>query len=663
MSHTATCERDGHPHAAHPDPLRPTRARGRTLASLWALREVRLATLALATFLAGLVLQAVALSPPALAAFALAYLSGGVEPAVAGVRALAGRRLDVDLLMVVAAVVAAAIGQVTDGALLVVIFATSGALEVVATRRTTEAVRSLLDLAPERATRLGPDGGEATVEARALVAGDLVRVRPGERIPVDGTVVAGASDVDESSLTGEPLAVTKGPGDDVFAGTQNGLGVLDLRASAPAAASVLARIAELVETAGETKARTQLFIERVEQRYSVAMVGVTLALMAVPLLAGAPFQPTLLRAMTFMIVASPCAVVLATMPPLLAAIANAGRHGVLVKSALAMERLGSVDQIGFDKTGTLTEGRPRLVAVVPVGVTRDEDEVLRLAAAVEGGSEHPLARAVVERAGSLGLRFPESEGFRALPGVGAEARVDGQVVAVVRPGALGPDHEVAGLLSRVGADGRTVAAVTVEGEPIGLLALADPLRPEAAGALAALGRLLARPAVMLSGDNLGAARAVAEAAGIADVRAPLLPADKLDAVAELEARGARLAMVGDGVNDAPALAAAHVGIAMGGRGSDLALESADVVIVRDDLGALPALLRLARRATRLVQANLAFAGLVIVVLVTLDLLGRLPLPLGVAAHEGSTVVVGLNGLRLLRGGHWVADAIGRPRAK
>ncbi|HEX4100989.1 MAG TPA: HAD-IC family P-type ATPase, partial [Pseudonocardiaceae bacterium] len=309
------------------------------------------------------------------------YVTGGWEPAWAGLQALREKTLDVDLLMVLAAIGAAAIGQVLDGGLLIVIFATSGALEAVATQRTAESVRGLLELAPERATRL-TSTGEQTVDSAFLAVGDVILVRPGERIGADGEVLDGASDVDQATITGEALPVAKAVGDEVFAGTSNGGGVLRVRVSRPAQETVVARIVAMVEQASATKATTQLFIEEIEQRYSIGMVTATVALFVIPLLWGAQLQPTLLRAMTFMIVASPCAVVLATMPPLLSAMANAGRHGVLVKSAVVMEQLGQVSRVAFDKTGTLTEGTPRLTDIRPLtGSGLSDDDLLRLAAA------------------------------------------------------------------------------------------------------------------------------------------------------------------------------------------------------------------------------------------------------------------------------------------
>ncbi|MFF7450359.1 MULTISPECIES: heavy metal translocating P-type ATPase [unclassified Streptomyces] len=710
----------------------PTAPRRRT--RVLALPEARWAAVATAAFLIGLILDTVVGAPAWVygPAYAIAYAAGGWEPALEGLRALREKTLDVDLLMIVAALGAAAIGQVLDGGLLIVIFATSGALEALATARTADSVRGLLDLAPTTATRVPGDGGpggtgadddsvgaEETVPTAELAVGDVLLIRPGERIGADGRVLDGVSEADQATITGEPLPVPKRPGDEVFAGTLNGTGALRVRVERDPADSVIARIVTLVEEASRTKAPTQLFIEKVEQRYSVAVVAATLAVFTVPLLFGADLRDALLRAMTFMIVASPCAVVLATMPPLLSAIANAGRHGVLVKSAVAMERLGEIDATALDKTGTLTEGAPEVTDVRPLpGSGLDADEVLALAAAVERSSEHPLARAVVSAARGRGLRIAGAEEFVAEPGRGVTARVEGRLVRVGRAETATPDTEpgttpgglalgrttpaTSSLGTTSGAPalglttpatspldtepgttrgslalgrttpaasplgttpappaptpGATIVLVTRDGTPVGTLTLADRLRPAAPVATAALTALTGAAPVLLTGDNADAAARVAEATGLTDVRADLLPEDKVNAVREMQDAGRKVLFVGDGVNDAPALAAAHSGVAMGRAGSDLALETADAVIVRDELAAVPAVVRLSRAARRLVVQNLAIAGSCIAVLVVWDLVGHLPLPLGVAGHEGSTVLVGLNGLRLLRESAWRSGA-------
>jgi cation-transporting P-type ATPase J len=661
--------------AAGADRPRPGRA------GIWSLTEVRWAALATALFAVGLVAHFTR-APAAVAwtFFLASYAAGGWEPGRAGLVALRARTLDVDLLMVLAAIGAAAVGQVLDGGLLIVIFATSGALEAVATHRTAQAVRGLLDLAPEQAVRITGDGIEETVNAEGLQIGDVILVRPGERIAADGQVLAGASDVDQATITGEPLPVAKAAGDEVFAGTANGTGALRVRVGRGPRDSVVARIVAMVEEAAATKASTQLFIEKVEQRYSIGMVTATVLLFAVPLLAGAAFQPSLLRAMTFMIVASPCAVVLATMPPLLASMANAGRHGVLVKSAVVMERLGATTLVAFDKTGTLTEGMPRLAEIRPLpGPGLSELEILALAGAAEVPSEHPLGRAVTAAARSAGLALAPADAFTAHPGRGVRARVSGHLVEIGRPdrllgpdaapaiaaqvgdlevgcpaGLLGPDADlqIAAQVANLEDGGQTVAVVRIDGRPAALLGIADQLRPAAHDAVARITAVTGRAPVLLTGDNQRAAGRLAAEAGITDVRAGLLPQDKVEAVRALQAAGRRVLLVGDGVNDAPALAAAHIGVAMGRAGSDLALDTADAVIMRDDLATVPAIITLSRSARRVVTVNLAIAATIITALVIWDLAGHLPLPLGVLGHEGSTVIVGLNGLRLLRTSAW-----------
>ncbi|MBF5083077.1 heavy metal translocating P-type ATPase [Quadrisphaera sp. INWT6] len=615
------------------------------------LPEVRWAALALLLFLVAWPLQLAGAPAPLWWGLYLAcYLAGGWEPAWAGITALREKTLDVDLLMIVAAIAAASIGQVFDGALLIVIFATSGALEALVTQRTADSVSSLLTLAPERATLVVGHGlglHEREVDTADLVIGDVILIRPGERIGGDGVVIHGVSEVDQAAVTGESVPVRREVDDEVLSGTVNGTGALTVRITRAASDSVIARVVTLVREASETKAARQLFIEKVEQRYSLGVVIATLVVFCLPLALGQEFQAALLRAITFMIVASPCAVVLSTMPPLLAAIANAGRHGVLVKSATVMERLGRTQLVAFDKTGTLTQGAPEVVDVSPAA-GRTRAEVLGLAAAVERHSEHPLGQAIVraavqdagQDAGPGDEALPSAADFRALPGRGVEGVVGGRTVSVLQAPATG--RTVVG----------TVVHVLVDGDIAGTVVLHDALRADAAQAVAHAEQLTERPVHLLTGDNDATATDIAARTGITAVHAHLLPADKAQLVTDLEAGGVAVMVVGDGVNDAPALAAASTGAAMGRHGSDLALETADLVIIRDELAAVPAVVAMSRRAHRIVVANLAIAATFIVVLVTWDLVGSLPLPLAVAGHEGSTVIVALNGLRLLRRSAW-----------
>jgi cation-transporting P-type ATPase D len=453
--------------AVEPSTLRTFVTRSRR-SGLWAVPSVRWAAGALALFLAGLVAQAAG-APEGVwwALYLASYAAGGWGPAWSGLQALRHKTLDVDLLMIVAAIGAASIGQIFDGALLIVIFATSGALEDVVTRRTEDSVRGLLDLAPDRAVLVDGDGVERVVAAGDVRVGDRVVVRPGERISADGLVVAGSSDVDQSSITGESMPAMKCEDDEVFAGTLNGSGALHVRVTRDASQTVVARIAVLVAEAAATKAKTQLFIEKVEQRYSVTVVVATLVLFGVPLALGGDLQSTLLRAMTFMIVASPCAIVLATMPPLLSAIANAGRHGVLVKSAVAMEHLADTTAVALDKTGTLTDGVPRLTDVAAERVT--SDELIEIAAAAEQFSEHPLGQAIVAAARERGITIPSATDFLALPGRGVRATVHSRRVEVLTATDASPALQ-----------GATAVAVTIDGETVGVLGLHDPVRTDAA---------------------------------------------------------------------------------------------------------------------------------------------------------------------------------------
>lgn len=604
---------------------------------------------ALALFLIGLALQGLGAPAPAyITAYLLCYIVGGWEPGWAGLVELKNKRLDVDLLMVVAAIAAASIGQWLEGALLIVIFSTSGALETFATRRTEAGVRALMKLAPEEAMLLQPDGTEVRVRAQSLAVGHTIVVRPGERVGADGVVVAGSSDVDEASITGESVPVEKRVGEEVYAGTINGSGAMEVRVSRASADSVIARIASMVEEAKEQKAKTQLFIEGIEQRYSIGMVGVTVLLLALPVsLLGWTFEETLLRAMTFMIVASPCAVVLATMPPLLSAIATSTRMGVLVKGGIPMEALAGIDTVAFDKTGTLTEGSPTVTDVVPLrGHT--EADLLGLAAAAEAGSEHPLGRAIVQHARTNAIEVGVASDFEALPGRGVRAVVDGATVRIGSRRLLDLEGDLESVFACLEGEGKAALAVEKDGEIIGVIACADTLRSDATNVVRQLRAVGVTKAVLLTGDNQATADLVASATGVDEVHAGLLPADKVARVRELQAAGRRVLLVGDGVNDAPALAAAELGIAMGGRGTDVALETADAVLVTDRLQRLPEIIELSRRANRVVKQNLVFAGIVILSLVGLDLAGHLPLPLGVVGHEGSTILVALNGLRLLR---------------
>jgi Zn2+/Cd2+-exporting ATPase len=593
----------------------------------------------------------------------IAYLSGGGVAAINGLRTLRHGRIDVDFLMVAAATGAAIIGQWMEGATLLFLFSLSNALQYYALDRTRNAIRALMDLRPATArVRRPADNGHAAVRwvevpVESLVVGDVIEVRPGERMPADGEVATGQSAVDQSPITGESMPVPREPGDPVFAGSINGSGALEVRVTRRAEDSTLARIILLVEEAQSERAPTQKRLDTFEQKYAVGVISfAALVALAPPLLLGWTWADAFYRSMTLLVVASPCALVISTPASILSAIAAGARHGVLFKGGAHVERLSRVRVVAFDKTGTLTAGRPKVTDVRPVPGRTTPGELLALAAAVEARSEHPLARAIVSAAQQQGLRLPEATNMQAAPGKGvtAEVRVDGLGPRTLRIGTAEYlrehgtelDHVAYLPLRELEEQGKTVVLVA-DGNLLGAIAVADTVRPEAPATIAALKALGVEKVVMLTGDNLRAAQAIGAAAGVDEVRAELLPEEKVTAVKQLLAEYGQVAMVGDGVNDAPALASASVGIAMGAGGSDVALETADVVLMASDLSKLPYAVGLGRRGMKVVRQNLAFSMAVIVALVLSVFMNVITLPLGVIGHEGSTVIVVLNGLRLL----------------
>jgi Cd2+/Zn2+-exporting ATPase len=585
-------------------------------------------------------------SPAATAAFLLAYLAGGIGPAAAGLAALLRRQLSVDLLMILAAV----LGDWAEGSVLLFLFTLSGTLEAYAMYRTRRSIEALVQLRPREASVV-QDGSDVRVPVDSLYLGDVVRVRPGERFPVDGEVVEGETWADEATLTGESTPVHKTVGAPVFAGTINGRGSALVRMTRAVADTTLERIIRLVREAQAEKTPTQKFVESWQRPYVLSVLAASaLVLLGSWLLHTRDWADAFYHAMVLLVAASPCAVVVSSPAVVLSVIARAARQGVLFKGGYHLEKLGKVEVVAFDKTGTITLGRPGVTEVwTPPGVK--PEALLRLAAAVERHSEHPLAAAVVEEARHRGLALPEAEEFDSHSGTGVHAHVEGCWVGVGRE-LLFEDHDIPvpeavhAAACRFRAEGQTALLVIAGGGLVGVIALADQIRPEAAGALASLKRLGIRQNVILTGDHERVARAVARRVHADDVRADLLPDQKAFELHRLMEDGHCLAMVGDGVNDAPALATAPVGIAMGGAGTDVALEVADVVLMRDDLRALPFAVWLSRLARQRIRHNMSFAFGMIGLLIISTFLG-LPLWLGVIGHEGSTLVVVFNGLRLL----------------
>ncbi|MFW5939610.1 MAG: heavy metal translocating P-type ATPase [Halolamina sp.] len=597
--------------------------------------------------------------------YGVAYVFGGWYGLVGAIETLRHRAVDIDLLMIVAAVGALSIGAPFEGAMLLFLFSLSNVLQHYAIGRSRRAIRSLVEMRPDTA-RVRRAGTVVTVPIDEVQVGDEFVVRPGDRIPLDGTVATGESTVDESSLTGESVPVAKAPGDEVFGGTINESGSLEIRVTRRAQESAITRLIHMVEEAQSEKAPTQRLIDRLEQPYVLGVFGLTVAAIAIPLALDAAFRPTFYRAMTLMVAASPCAVIISTPAAVLSAIASGGRQGVLFKGGEHVETAATIDAVAFDKTGTLTEGDTRLtdVEVRDDGpdddAAVDADGLLSLSAGVQARSEHHLAEATVEAATARGLSVPDAEGFHADAGKGVHATVDGAVVHIGNRSYVETvlaDASIDGIevglerLRELEADGKTSVVVvreTADGPVLlGWLAFTDTLRPGAAAMIERLRDLGVEHIVMLTGDNERVAARIAEEVGIDEVQAELLPEQKVDRVHDLVARYEHVAMVGDGVNDAPALATATLGIAMGGAGTDVALETADVVLMGDDIGKVPYVLGLGRRTRRTLTVNLAIAFGAIGLMVGAILLRGIPLPLAVVGHEGSTVLVSLNGLRLL----------------
>ncbi|HEX2036912.1 MAG TPA: heavy metal translocating P-type ATPase [Chloroflexota bacterium] len=597
--------------------------------------------------------------------FLLAILVGAIDIVPKGLRGLLHERsLDINFLVTVAVGGAMLLGQWSEGATVVFLFSLGEALESYTLARTRRSIQALMAAAPETARVLEADGVERTMAVETVPVGATVVVRPGDRIPLDGVVLAGESTVDQAPITGESVPLEKAEGDTVYAGTINGRGYLEVRATKPFAENTLAKIIHLVESAQSEKAPAQRFVERFARVYTpMVVLGAVLLVVVPPLVFGQPLVPWFNRALVLLLVACPCALVISTPVSVVAAIGNASRHGVLIKGGAYLERAGTLRAVAFDKTGTLTRGIPEVRRVLPCHGL-DARELLRLAAGAELRSEHPLGEAIVRAARQAGIeRWPAVEGFKATVGHGIEATVDGVGVTVGKPGwvervlageglSLAP---VRGVLEEVSAAGQTAVVAARRAMPgappevLGVIAIADELRPTAVSTVDALRRTGVQRIVLLSGDNRTTSQAIAHQAGIApqDVFAELLPQDKVAVIKQLVQQHRHVAMVGDGVNDAPALATATVGIAMGAGGSDTALETADVALVADDLTRLPWVLQLSRRAAATIRFNVAFALLSKAIVLGLAAAGVANLWLAIAADTGASIVVILNGMRLL----------------
>ncbi|HEY9632163.1 MAG TPA: heavy metal translocating P-type ATPase [Coleofasciculaceae cyanobacterium] len=612
-----------------------------------------------------------------------AYVIGGYESAREGLTTLLKeKQLDVDLLMIVAALGAAGLGLwrqeyylIVDGAVLILIFAISSALEGYAMQRTERDIRSLMSLTPDTA-RVMLYGEEQEIPIEKLQVGDMVLVKPGELIPTDAIIIEGYSTLNEASITGESLPVEKTVGDEVFAGTINGSGALRLNVHQPPESSLIQRVIELVKQAQTEAPPSQLFIERFERGYAqvIVLVGILLAIVP-PVLLNWDWETTIYRSLIFLVVASPCALMASIMPTLLSGIANGARQGILFKTGTQLEMIGRVRAIAFDKTGTLTTGKLQVVQIIPA-TGQSESRVLQIAAALEAYSEHPIGQAIAQAAQRQQLEFPLATNVKAEVGQGIIGEVESQLVLVGKAAFIEEQLITvgAGLEDRhsgkqitapqnlpsainqtlrteaqqLEAEGKTVVWVAYKGALLGIIAIADTLRPTATATIKRLKQLGIEQIVMLTGDNQRTADSVAQQLGIDQVYAELLPEDKVSVIRRLQRQYQTVAMVGDGINDAPALAQASVGIAMGAAGSDVALETADIVLMADRLEKLEQAISLGCRSQSIVRQNITFALTFIVLLLIANFAGNISMPIGVIGHEGSTVIVTLSGLRLLR---------------
>lgn len=590
-----------------------------------------------------------------------AYLFAGQEGVKSAIASLREKVLDVDVLMVLAAIGAALVGAPFEGALLLFLFSFSNVLQRYAMQRTHRAIESLLTLRPEKAF-VKRHGETLHIPVEDLEIGETVIVKPGDQIPVDGVLSEGETHVDESSLTGESMPVTKSSGASLFAGTINQSGGIEMRVTKRSEDSALARMVKLVAEAQAEKSPTQRFLENAEQWYAMGVILLTIAVFLIPwLLWQETFSTAFYRAMTIMVVASPCALVISTPATVLSAIGGAARRGILIKGGAHLERAATIDIVAVDKTGTLTIGKPSLNEIVTIDGVADPAkdlpaalrETLALAAALEAKSEHPLAHAIVKAA--AGLPLPEATAFQSTAGKGAEATISGKRHLIGSERWFRENHALGfealhSLTESLREKGRTCVWLgTRDGDDLtatAVFALADTIRPEARGLTEKLHHTGVKKVVMLTGDQALVATTIAAEAGIDEVHAGLLPADKLDIIRQLKTEG-RVMMIGDGVNDAPALAASDLSVAMGAAGTDVAMETADIVLMGDRLENIPLLLNHSRRARRVLVQNLTFAAAVIVLLIIAALGFSLPLPAGVIGHEGSTVIVCLSGLRLL----------------
>lgn len=581
-------------------------------------------------------------------AYVVAMVVGGYYTARRGYFSLRGRTLDMNVLMSVAVIGAALIGEWAEGATVAFLYSVSNTLESYTVEKARQSIRSLMDLAPKLAL-VRRNGAEVPVPVEDLRVGDVIIVRPGERIAMDGVVTSGRSSVNQAPITGESMPVGKSVGDEVFAGTINEQGSLEVKVTKLVADTTLARIINLVEEAQAQRAPSQAFVDRFARYYTPSVIALAFGIAFIPPLLGQPFLPWIYRGLALLVVACPCALVISTPVAIVSAIGNAARNGVLIKGGVYLEEAGALSVVTFDKTGTLTRGRPEVTDLIPLN-GYSEEKVLSIAAGIESRSEHPLARAIIHKARERGVSLANANRFEAITGKGAKAEIKGETYYIGSPRLfteMGVElASVQHKLESLQGEGKTLLVLGTARKPVGLIAVADRIRDTSREAVEKLRRVGIKKLVMLTGDHEATARAIATRLGLDEYRAELLPQQKVEAVKSLLAQYGKVAMVGDGINDAPALATATIGIAMGVAGTDTALETADIALMADDLARLPHAIKLSRATLRVIKQNVAFSLITKLAAVLLVFPGWLTLTLAILADMGASLLVTLNGMRL-----------------
>lgn len=580
--------------------------------------------------------------------YIIAIILGGYHWGREGIEELIEEReIGIEILMMAATIGSAILGMWDEAAFLVVLYGAAEGLEEYTYAKTRNSIRALLDLAPKEARVLRNDK-EITIPAEEVRVGDIFIVRPGEALPTDGIIVSGKSSIDEAPVTGESIPVEKKKGMKVFAATMNQEGALEIKASATFENNTLSKMIHLVEEAQEQKGKAQLFIERFGRKYSPAVLLIALLLIVIPALLGISVSFWATRAVVFLVAAAPCALVMSTPVAVAAGIGRAGRTGVLIKGGAHLENLGKIKAVAFDKTGTLTKGQPVVTDIIALNGT--ETEILRWAYSVERFSEHPLARAIIRKAQEARIESLDVNDFEAVAGYGAKATLGGKTICVGKAELfhkLNREQPFIPQIESLRKEGKTVILVGTEESVTGIVAVRDEIRPQAKTVVDRLHDMGIK-VVMLTGDNRATAESIAKATGVDDVRANLKPEDKIEAIVELEKEYGAVAMVGDGINDAPALARATVGMAMGAAGTDAAIEAADTALMADDIGKVPFAIKLGKQARQISTQNVIFSLLILAVLIPTALLGMMSVAVAVFFHETSELLAVANGLRVAK---------------